>query len=116
MIVIFQYKMLFSIRKRGGTLTLSVSLYNSPFVSSVRKCKDFDKMVVIYRDKGCFMVEVLDLENMMVIFYTKCYFLSEQEGVLPPSVFFCKPRFSIFFSGVELELCLLSENLNIFIK
>ena len=29
------------------------------------------------------------------------------------SVFFCKPPFSIF-PGIEIKLCLLSENINIF--
>ena len=62
------------------------------------------------------MVGLLDLENMMVIFNIKCYFLSEWEGVPPTlsvSVYYLP--FSLF-SGVELELCLLSENVKNFIK
>ena len=44
------------------------------------------------------------------------YVLSEREGVPPPSVFLCIPPLFNFFSGIELELCLLSECVKILIK
>ena len=75
-------------------------------------------MVIICRDIGCFMLALFHLENLMGDFLNiGCDFLSVGEGVLPlKSVFFCTPPLSNFFSGVELKLCLLSENVKILLK
>ena len=48
-------------------------------------------MVNISRDIGCFMLALFYVEILWVIFIIKCDFLSEREGVHPPSVVFCTP-------------------------
>ena len=122
-----QYKIWFSIRVRGGILphpqNFSVHLPFSIFfwswtkiVSSVRKCKHLAEMVIICRDIGCFMLALFYLENLMGDFQYKMWFSIRVRGVPPTlSVFLYTSSFQ-FFSGVELKLCLLSENVNILLK
>ena len=123
-----QYKMWFSIRVRGGTLcTPSVffctpPLFNSSLcswseiVSFVRKYKHLAEMVIICRDIGCFMLALFYIENLMGNFQYKIWFSIRVRGGTPTlSVFLYTSSFQ-FFSGVELKLCLLSENVNILLK
>ena len=49
-------------------------------------------------------------------FYKMLFSIRVRRGYPSPSVFFCIPPLLNFFSGVELKLCLLSENVNILLK
>ena len=73
-------------------------------------------MVIICRDIGCFMLALFYLENVMGDIQYKIWFSITVRGVPPTlSVFLYTSPFQLF-SGVELKLCLLSENVEIFLK
>ena len=124
--VIFNIKCDFLSKWEKVTPTLSVFLYTSPFhfffcswtkiVSSVRKCKNFPEMVIISRDVGCFMLALFYLENVMGDIQYKIWFSITVRGVPPTLSVFLYPSPFQLFSGVELKLCLLSENVEIFLK
>ena len=74
-------------------------------------------MVNICRDIGCFMLALVYLENLMGDMQYKMWF-SIRVRVGPtshPQCFSVHLPFSIF-SGVELKLCFLLENVNILLK
>ena len=74
-------------------------------------------MVIICRDIGCFMLALVYLENLMGDIQYKMWFsIRVREGIPHPQCFFCTPPLFIFFSAVELKLCLLSENVKILLK
>ena len=73
-------------------------------------------MVIICRDIGCFMLALVYLENLMGDIQYKMWFsIRVRGGTSPPQCFSVHLPFSIF-SGVELKLCFLSENVNILLK
>ena len=72
-------------------------------------------MVIIYTDTRSFMVAI-GLGKYDGDFQHKMSFSIRMRGVPPTlNVSLYTSPFQ-FFSGVELELCLLSENANIFVK
>ena len=74
-------------------------------------------MVIICRDIGCFMLALVYLENLMGDIQYKVWFpIRVRGGTLHhPQCFSVYLPFSIF-TGFELKLCLLSENVNILLK
>ena len=65
-------------------------------------------MKIICEDVGCFMLTLVYLENLMGDIQYKMWFsIRVREGMHLP--------FS-FLSGVELKLCLLSENVQILLQ
>ena len=85
-------------------------------MSSVRKCKNLASMVIICNVIGCFMLALFYLENLIADFQYKMWFSIRVRGATPdPQCFSVHLHFSIF-SGVELKLCFLLENVNILLK
>ena len=73
-------------------------------------------MVIICRDIGCFMLALVYLENVMGDIQYKVWFsIRVREGMPHPQCFSVHLPF-LFFSGLELKLYLLSENVNILFK
>ena len=73
-------------------------------------------MVIICRDIGCFMLALFYLENVMGDIQYKMWFsIRVREGIPHPQSFSVHLPF-LFFSGFELKLCLLSENVKILLK
>ena len=73
-------------------------------------------MVIICRDIRCFMLALFYLENLMGDIQYKMWFSIRVRGATPdPQCFSVHLPFSIF-SGVELKLCFLLENVNILLK
>ena len=63
------------------------------------------------------MLTLFYLENLIGDFQYKMNIYQSEKEYPPPSVFFCISHpFSIFSPGVELKLCLLSENVKILLK
>ena len=63
-------------------------------------------MVIICRDIRCFMLALVYLENVMGDIQYKMWFSIRVRGARSPS--------PPLFTGVELKLCFLLENVNIF--
>ena len=73
-------------------------------------------MVIICNVIGCFMLALFHLENLMDDVQYKVLFSIRVRGGTPdPQCFSVHLLFSIF-SGVELKLCFLLENVNILLK
>ena len=73
-------------------------------------------MVIISNVIGCFMMALFYLENLMADFQYKMWFPIRVRGATPdPQCFSVHLPFSIF-SGIELKLCFLLENVNILLK
>ena len=73
-------------------------------------------MVIICNVIGCFVLALFYLENSMDDIQYKMWFSIRVRGGTPdPQCFSVHLLFSIF-SGVELKLCFLLENVNILLK
>ena len=73
-------------------------------------------MVIISNVIGCFMMALFYLENLMADFQYKMWFSIRVRGATPdPQCFSVHLPFSNF-SGIELKLCFLLENVNILLK